>query len=114
MRSSPPEADGSWSGTAEPTAVTFKPDASNAAEGKAFYGIDKSAPSNPAAITTDDADNGKLKAVEIPVPEGSANYIGFKFSGVVNDHPDKAWVAGDTLGAVVAFTFKPMSNISAS
>jgi len=103
--------DGTWVSSTAPTAAVFNPGTAVGSAGKVYYGVDKSA--DPAtAITADAATTGKMKAVEIAAPEaGSANYIGFKFGGVVNDHPTTAWGSGDTLIATLVFEFKPMTNI---
>lgn len=105
--------DGTWQGTTEPKAAVFIPGSTTGDPGKVYYGVDKSG-STATAIPADAEDTGKMKAVEIAAPTDGVNYIGFRFGGVVNDHPETAWASGDTLVATLVFDFKPMSNIAAS
>lgn len=116
--------DGTWKDTA-PDAAVFNIKTGEAVDSaaKVYYGIDKKftdATNDDLPITADgdgttatlaDKTKGLMKAVEIAAPTDGVNYIGFKFGGVVNDHPQTAWGSGDTLIATLVFDFKPMSNI---
>lgn len=104
------DKDGGWTGT-EPTAAVFPASSASFASPVVYYGVG----SDNAVITTDTPNSGTMKAVEIAATDGKTpNYIGFKFSGAMNDHPTAAWASGDKVTVSVAFTFKPMKNDAAS